>query len=251
AHNGHALDVVFRDDLGELFAVVHAVELGAAHQGDLPAHKVLVQVGVGVGGAVGGDEKLRAGEVGRVDGRQLDLARPLPQLGRGAGRRLGVSGGELPHLLAGAAALALLLCLHGGFVVGRSRALYESDSDGGAGREAVAQAVAVVVPQELCLAVYHPDGALMAGGGTGAAAVALLFINFNNLSDHRVSSFPLASKESIQENAFLFCCYNNKIKKFRGIMGSPRRKRNYNKTILASGNSASRKISRHSTASAG
>mgnify|MGYP006874944806 CR=1 FL=1 len=31
AHNGDALDVVLPDDLGQLFGIVHAVQLGAAH----------------------------------------------------------------------------------------------------------------------------------------------------------------------------------------------------------------------------
>ena len=34
-HDGHALDVVIAEDLGQLFAVVHGIQLGAADEGDM------------------------------------------------------------------------------------------------------------------------------------------------------------------------------------------------------------------------
>ena len=59
-HNSDALDVVLPDDLRQLFGIVHAVQLGTAHEGDVSLNEPLVESGVGVGGAVGGDQQPRA-----------------------------------------------------------------------------------------------------------------------------------------------------------------------------------------------
>ena len=59
-HDSNSFDVVLPDDLGQLFGIVHAVQFRAAHQGDVPLDELLVEGGVGVGGAVGGDEEPRA-----------------------------------------------------------------------------------------------------------------------------------------------------------------------------------------------
>ena len=47
ADDGDALDVVLPDDLRQLFGIVHAVQLGAAHEGDVPLDEPLVEGGVG------------------------------------------------------------------------------------------------------------------------------------------------------------------------------------------------------------
>ena len=52
AEDGHALDVVAAQDLGQLFAVIHSVQLRAADEGYLAAHKLLMEIGVGIGCAV-------------------------------------------------------------------------------------------------------------------------------------------------------------------------------------------------------
>ena len=75
--DGDALDVVIADDLGQLVGVVDHIELRAADQGDLALHEFLVHIGVGVGGAVSGNQQLCA-VIERSDRRQqFDLARPL------------------------------------------------------------------------------------------------------------------------------------------------------------------------------
>ena len=56
-HDGHALDVVAADDLRQLLGVIHAVQLRAAHQRDMPLDEPLMEGGVGVGGAVGGNQQ--------------------------------------------------------------------------------------------------------------------------------------------------------------------------------------------------
>ena len=43
--------------------------------------KILMEVSIGKGGAVGGNQQVRAVKVGRRKGSQLDLDRPLAQLG--------------------------------------------------------------------------------------------------------------------------------------------------------------------------
>ena len=57
SHNGNAFDVVERYDFRQLFRIVHAVQLGAAHEGDVSLDEPLMEGGVGVGGAVGGNQE--------------------------------------------------------------------------------------------------------------------------------------------------------------------------------------------------
>ena len=129
-------------------------------------------------------------------GDQLDLDRPLHELtlllggsrrdrpsrtgegpggaagtATGQGCRLGGLGGRLPSQ-------------NGGLVVGDGFPLYKGDSIDGTGGQAVPQTVAVVVPQQAGLAVYHADGPLVAGLGAGSAAVAGLLVDVNDLADH-------------------------------------------------------------------
>ena len=77
--------------------------------------------------------------------------------------------------------------LHGGFVVSGGFPLYKSDRAGGTCGKAVAKSVTVVIAQQLCLAVYHADGPLVAGVCAGTAAIALLLVNMNDLSYHDLS----------------------------------------------------------------
>ena len=163
-------------------------------------HELLVDVRIGIGGAVGGDEQLGTVKIGRVHRHQLDLAGPLRQLGlqrcsgSGCGCLLPV---ELAHgaaraavegrggrLFGGSRCLFLLVLQHGLLVVGSGFTLGEGDGTGGAAGQAIAKAVAVVVPHELCLAVHKADGPLVAGGDTGPAAVAFFFVYMNDFADH-------------------------------------------------------------------
>ena len=149
-----------------------------------------MEVAIGEGGAVGGDEQIRVREPRGVDGRELDLHRPLGKLAgnveragrlrrglkrRGAGAGAGVRRGGLGGF-------------DGGFVICRGLARLKGDRARGAGGQTVAQAVAVVLAHEARLAVHHGDGPLVAGAGAGAAAVALFFINANDLAKHGLSS---------------------------------------------------------------
>lgn len=57
-YNGDAADVVLSQNGGELFTIVPFVQLGAADKGHPAPDKVPVKGAVGVGGAVGSNEKL-------------------------------------------------------------------------------------------------------------------------------------------------------------------------------------------------
>ena len=197
ADNGHAFYIVAPDDLGELFGIVHAVELRAAHKGDVSLDKPLVKGGIGIRRAVRGDEQLGPIEKRRTHRYELDLHRPLGKAalrrrrGRlGAGRRLVPEGS---HPRSGAAAVKthplllhflLLIGEHRLLIVSGGFALHEGDRAGGTGGQAVAQTVAVIVAHELRLAVYHSDGPLVARCGTRAAAVAFIPVDLNDPSFH-------------------------------------------------------------------
>ena len=161
----------------------------------------LVEGGVGVSGAVGGNQEPCAVKIWGVHRHQLDLHRPLGKAARLLGLRRFHGGRVLtlniPGLAPGAATgqghallphFPLLIFHDGLLVIGRRLPLHKGDGPGGAGGQAVTQAVAVIVPHEPRLAVHHGDGALVTGGGAGATAVAFILIDFNDPSFHVRSS---------------------------------------------------------------
>ena len=77
AHDGDGLDVVLAQDFRQLLRVVHGIELRTADDRHLTAHELLMEVRVGVGRAVGGDEQLRALEERRAHRNKPYLAGPL------------------------------------------------------------------------------------------------------------------------------------------------------------------------------
>ena len=171
----------------------------APDDGDIAVHEALVEAGAGERRAVGGDEQAASLVVGSAHGHELDLRRPLGEParqgigGRGGCGRIGrnqgtggaartAAGGQGAGGAAGASRTrraddggvedvlgrGLGGCagrevgLHGRLVVRRRLALHERDGLGGAGRQAVAEAIAVVVTQKARLAIDHADGALVA-----------------------------------------------------------------------------------------
>ena len=196
--DGNALDVVIADDLGQLLAVVHGIQLGAADEGNMAAHELLMDVRVGVGGAVGGDKQLGTVKIGCIHRHELDLAGPLGQLrGLGGGRscsRCGLLAVKLAHGAARAAvedglfgsgsSLFLFVFQHSLLIVGSGLPLLEGDGTGGAAGQAVAEAVAVVVAHKLGLSVHEADGTLMAGSDTGTTAIAFFFVYMNDFTYH-------------------------------------------------------------------
>jgi hypothetical protein len=69
-------------------------------------------------------------------------------------------------------------------IVGGSVTLFHGNGVGWAYGQAVPKPVAIVLAQERGLSVDHADRSLMTGAGAKAAAVALFFINMDNLTDH-------------------------------------------------------------------
>ena len=87
-------------------------------------------------------------------------------------------------LLLGGSGLFLLVFQHSLLVISGGFSLGKGDGTGGASGQAVAKAVAVVVPHQLGLAVHKADGTLVAGGDAGTAAVAFFFVYMNDFADH-------------------------------------------------------------------
>ena len=75
--DGNALDVITGDDGLQLHGIVHAIQLGAADEGDLVPDKILMEISVGVSGAIGSDEQIGTVKIGCIDGGQFDLYRPV------------------------------------------------------------------------------------------------------------------------------------------------------------------------------
>ena len=160
----------------------------------------------GVSRTVGGNEKLRAVEIRGVDGGELDLHRPLAQFAHQSGllqdgrgqRRNGSSvkrgrRRQGTRLAPGAAArkrlvrlLFLFRLLNGSGVIGRSLPLLKGNGARGAGGQAVAETVAVILPQKHGFAVHHADRAFMARLGARAAPIAFFCVNVYNFPDHSI-----------------------------------------------------------------
>ena len=81
-YHRHALNVVPGNDRRQLFRIIHLVQLGAANQRDMPADKLVVEISIGIGSAVCGNEEIRTVKLRCVCRDQFDLHGPLEQLGR-------------------------------------------------------------------------------------------------------------------------------------------------------------------------
>ena len=154
-----------------------------------------MEVCVRVSGAVCRDEQACAVKIRRIHRHELDLHRPLAQLARHRNERdrlIDRGAFHTPCHAARASGVRLRFCLHiglhGGFVISGGFALDERDGAGRADRQAVAEAVAVVVAEQSGFAVHHADSALVAGVGAQAAAVAFFFVDFDNFANHSVFS---------------------------------------------------------------
>lgn len=210
AHDAHALDVVVPDDGGELFRVVHVVQLGAADEGHVAAHELGMEVGIGVGGAVRCHQQVGAVVVGGLQGHELDLDRPLSQHTGGghtgqAGHyvRRDSLGLKLAGLGAGtgvaSGAVAVVGVMPVVFAAVRSGGgdvpFLKGDGAHRAVGQAVAQAIAVILLHQHGLAVHQSHRALQAGVDAGAAAHAFVSV--------KMSDFLFHSREPPQGVSFL------------------------------------------------
>ena len=86
---------------------------------------------------------------------------------------------------------------HSCLVVSRSFSLLKGNGVLRTGRQTIAQAVAVVLVEQLGLAVYHTDGSFVTGAGAEAAAAAFFFVDGDDSSDHVISSSYNLSVENL------------------------------------------------------
>ncbi|CAN3974440.1 PH domain-containing protein, partial [Dysosmobacter welbionis] len=82
-------DIVAAKDLRQLFGIVSLIQLGAADQRDAAPHEPLVEVRPGISRAVRRDQQPGTVEPGGLHRHQLDLHRPLGQVGHRAVLRRG------------------------------------------------------------------------------------------------------------------------------------------------------------------
>ena len=187
--HGDALDVIVLQNLRELLGIVCGIQLGAADEGGSAVDEVPVEAAIAIGGAVCGNQQVSALQSRRDHGGQPQLHREIGEAAGGI--RSFTADGNAAADRTGAAALRLrLLCReNGSFIVGRGFPLFKADGGSGAGGETVAKTVAVVLTQQLCFAIHHADGTLMAGFGAKTAADTFFFVYGNDFTDHGSSSF--------------------------------------------------------------
>ena len=159
--------------------------------------KFLVESSISICRAVCCDQQLRAVKIWCIYRHQLDLHRPLGEtaglLHRYALAAFTFTMFDLPGLGSRTATgKCFSLCLHlfllifqnCGFVISCCFPLHKGNGSCGACRQTVAQAITVVIPHQLGLAIHHGDGSFMTGIGAGTAAVAFLLIDLYDPSFH-------------------------------------------------------------------
>jgi len=88
--------------------------------------------------------------------------------------------------------------LHGLFVIGSSFPFHKGNRTGGAGRQTIAQTIAIIVPQEFCFPVYHADSPFMAG--SSPTSIALFFVYLNDFPNHVCFILSLAFLDLVYYN---------------------------------------------------
>ena len=79
AYHSYAFYVVTCNDGGEFFGIINRIKLWASDESDLISDKIVVEVSVGVCGAVCGNKKVCVVKIWCVCGHKFYLTRPLPQ----------------------------------------------------------------------------------------------------------------------------------------------------------------------------
>ena len=89
--HSHFFDLISCQNCTELFRIVLFIELWAADQCNVITDKFLVEISVGEGGTIGGNQQICIVKIGGVDRYEFDLYRPLGEL-TGGWRRFGRRG---------------------------------------------------------------------------------------------------------------------------------------------------------------
>ena len=184
-----------------------------------------MEIAVSICGTISRNEELRTVKVRGFDGCQFDLHRPLTQSGRHRNRscfffsfcchfflhfqQFALAAGAS----AGCFAFFRHICLYSPFVISRRFPFHKCDSTCGTYRQAIPQTVTVVISEQCGFAVYHTNGAFVAGLRTQTTAVTFFFINLYNSTNHVVSSSffrPCFSDNSMLYCGKIVCCFSNK-----------------------------------------
>ena len=186
--NGNRTDVIVLQDRRQLDAVIHIVQLGTANYSHMVTDKFRMEIAIGIGSAICGNQQVTALEIRCVGCHQLELHRPHGQLagnlacGRFRSGRHGMHAGTRTSGLLPLCHM-LLDCLR---IIGQGFLFDKGNGTGGTVGQAVSQSVTIILPQQDSLAVFQPDCPLMARMDTQSAAVAFFLIYGNNSSFHLV-----------------------------------------------------------------
>ena len=142
ADDGDVLNIVLADDFGQLLGIVDVIELGTADEGDMAFDEIVVEAGIGIGCAVGGNQELSTVKVRCMGRNELELDRPLAKLGthplkgffRSRRYGMGITAGAAPFV---DAALGGHVFFDGLFVVVSGFAFDEGNGTGRAVGETV------------------------------------------------------------------------------------------------------------------
>ena len=85
-------------------------------------------------------------------------------------------------------AKAFFVFFHCLFVIGGSFSLNKGYGVRWAGWKTISKTIAIIVTHKLCFAVHHAYCAFVAGFCTSTTAVALFFVNVDDLTDHNIPS---------------------------------------------------------------
>ena len=218
ADDDDAADIVVAEDFSQLVGIVDRVKFRAANHGDPAFDEFLVEVGAGEGGTIGSDQEFGTLVERGFDRQELDLDRPLAQFGvrririrRCSGDGWGGFGGRGGLLVAVKGALGIAgattedrCSSFGSLFMGCgfgtyfevswgtggwrgefiSIAFFDLDRVGRTGRQASTETVTVGFFDQAGFAIDQGEGAFMTADDAVAAAIALFFVDDDDVSFH-------------------------------------------------------------------
>ena len=206
ARDGDALDIVARNDLGQLLGVIGAIKFRTADKANFVADEIGMEVAVRKCAAVGSDKQIGALDIRGLCRSQLNLHRPIAKL-RGHNLRRGGSGGFIragavpsraversnsrsrtgdgrPAVSLRFGFLFAFAALNRRLVVSRCLALDKRDGASGTTWQTIAETVAEIIAHKPGLPVNDLNSSLVARFGANSAAVALLLVDLYDFANH-------------------------------------------------------------------